>query len=174
MSKYVKDQVTQDIVRRLDGAQDAVLVDVIGLTANETSLLRKQLREKDIQLLVVKSSLAKRATEGTPLCAAFDGAEGSLAMVWGAQDFISLAKEVTALDKGAEFEKFTTRGGAMDGEHLTPERVREISKWPNREEQLSLLVGQILGPGGQLAAQLNGPGGAVVSQIKEKAGGDEE
>ena len=56
----------------------------------------------------------------------------------------------------------------MDGVQLTPEKVLEISKWPNRAEQLSMLVGQIMGPGAQLAAQLNGPGGALVSQVKSK------
>ena len=44
MSKYVKDLVVQDLQRRLDGVDDAVLVDVIGLDANTSVLLRKQLR----------------------------------------------------------------------------------------------------------------------------------
>ena len=67
MSKQVKDLVAKDVARRLEGVEDAVLVNVIGMGANETVVLRKQLREKDIRLLVVKNSLAKRATEGTPL-----------------------------------------------------------------------------------------------------------
>jgi len=84
-----------------------------------------------------------------------------------ADDFVSLVKEATELNKDEEdFEVFETRGGAMDGVQLTPERVLEISKWPSRAEQLSMLVGQILGPG--VAAQLKGPGGALVSQIKSK------
>jgi len=169
MSKYVKDLVVQDLQRRLDGVSDAVLVNVIGMDANNTVLLRKQLREKNISLLVVKSSLAKRATEGTPLCKAFDGVEGSLAVIWGGEDFISLAKEVTKLDKGTEFEKFQARGGVMDGEQLTAEKVKEISKWPNRLEQLSLLLGQILSPGANLLSQINAPGGAVASQIQQKS-----
>ena len=74
------------------------------------------------------------------------------------------------MDKDEEaFEKFEARGGVMDGEQLTPERVTEISKWPSRAEQLSMLVGQILGPGGTLAAQLKGPGGTLVGQIKSKS-----
>jgi hypothetical protein len=69
-------------------------------------------------------------------------------VVWGAEDFVSLVKEVTALDKDAEeFGEFQARGGVMDGEQLTPEKVKEISKWPSREEQLSLLSGQMLGAG---------------------------
>ena len=81
MSKYVKNLVVKDIILRLEGVQDALLVNVVGLDANSTMALRRQLRQKDIHLLVVKNGLAKRAAEGTPLAAAFEGAEGTLAMV---------------------------------------------------------------------------------------------
>lgn len=174
MSKYVKDLVAKEIAGHLTGVDDALLVNVVGLDANQTVVLRKQLREKNIRLLVVKNSMAKRATEGTPLAAAFEGAEGTLAMVWGGEDFISLAKEIVALDKSKEFDKFEARGGVMDGEQLTAERVKEISKWPNREEQLSLLVGQILSPGANLVSQLLGPGGVLAGQIEKKAEESEE
>lgn len=169
MSKLVKNLLAKDLSNRLDGVEDCVLANVIGMDANSTSALRKRLREKGIGMMVVKNSLAQRATEGTSLAAAFEGVGGTNAVLWGADDFVSLVKEATELNKDEEdFEVFETRGGAMDGVQLTPERVLEISKWPNRAEQLSMLVGQILGPGAQLAAQLKGPGGALVSQIKSK------
>jgi len=65
----------------------------------------------------------------------------------------------------------------MDGEQLSPEQVTEVSKWPSRSEQLSLLMGQILSPGAALASQLNSAGGALASQIEqisEKEGPAEE
>ncbi len=170
MSKFVKDLMTQDLVGRLEGVTDCVVADVVGMEANDATDLRRRLRDKGIGLMVVKNSLARRATEGTSLAPAFEGLDGSHAVVWGAEDFVTLVKEVTELDKDKEvFEKFEARGGVMDGELLTPERVMEISKWPSRAEQLSMLVGQMLSPGANLAAQLNGPGGALVSQIKQKA-----
>lgn len=169
MSKYVKDLMTRELADRLDGVDAAVLVNVMGLPVNKTVNLRKQLREKNIQLMVVKNTLARRATEGTPLAAAFEGVEGSLAICWGGEDFVSLVKEVTELDKSAEFEQFETRGGVMDGQALTKERVGEISKWPNRAEQLSILSGQILAPGANLSAALLGPGAALASQVKSKS-----
>ncbi len=173
MSKFVKDLLTKDVATRLDGVQDCVLANVIGLDANSTTALRKRLREKDISLLVVKNSLARRATEGTSLAPAFEGLSGTAAVVWGAEDFVSLVKEVIELDKDEDFEQFKARGGCMDGEQLSAERVAEISKWPSRAEQLSLLVGQILGPGSQLSAQLKGPGSMLASQVKQIAEGDE-
>lgn len=174
MSKFVKDLLTKDLANRLDGISDCVTANVIGLDANTTSSLRKRLREKGIGLMVVKNSLARRATEGTSLANAFEGVTGTNAVLWGAEDFVSLVKEVNELDKDAgAFEKFSTRGGVMDGEKLTPEKVKEISKWPSRAEQLSMLVGQILGPGANLAAQLKGPGAMLASQVKQIADKEE-
>ncbi|MCH2177214.1 MAG: 50S ribosomal protein L10 [Mariniblastus sp.] len=173
MSKYVKDLLSKDISNRLEGVTDCVLANVIGLDANSNGALRKRLREKDISLLVVKNSLARRATEGTALAPAFEGVGGTNAVLWGAEDFVSLVKEVEDLNQDEDFEEFETRGGVMDGEQLSPQRVAEISKWPSRAEQLSMLVGQILGPGSQLAAQLTGPGSALASQVKEKAGSED-
>jgi ribosomal protein L10 len=169
MSKRVKECLTKDFANRLEGVSDAVLVNVVGLNANKTVLLRRQLRDKNIELLVVRNALARRATEGSPLANALTGMEGCLAFVWGSEDFVSLAKEITKLNEDKEFAEFQTRGGVMDGEQLTADRVKEISKWPSRHEQLSLLVGQILGPGAELAGAINGPAGTLAGQIKSKA-----
>ena len=179
MSKYLKDLLTRDLKSQLNGVGDALLVNVIGLDAIRTTKLRSELRKKNIKLEVVKNSLAMRATEGTPLAPAFEGVEGTLAFVWGGDDFVSLAKEVVRLAEAKEFEGFAAKAGAMEGTKLTPAEIKSISKWPSRMEQLSILVAQILGPGAHLAAQLNGAGGALVSQVKthaenlEKSGGGE-
>lgn len=169
MSKYVKNLVVREIAERLQGVEDALLVNVVGLDANRTVALRRELRDKNIQLLVVKNGMARRATEGTSLAPAFQNTEGTLAVIWGGEDFISLVKEVTRLDKSTQYEQFQARGGVMDGERLSPERVREIAKWPNRLEQLSILSGQILSPGAQLVSQILSPGGALASQVQKKA-----
>ena len=173
MSKYVKDLLTKDISSKLDGVEEAVLVNVVGLSANQSVALRKELREKDISLVVVKNSLVRRATEGTPLASAFESCEGALAVMWGAEDIVSLAKEATRLNDDKALQAFKTRGGVMDGDAISPERVNEISKWPSREEQLSILAGQLLAPGSELAAALLGPGKTLASQIKSKSEEDE-
>jgi len=174
MSKYVKDLVTRDIKRRLDGVDDAVLVSYVGMDANTTNELRGELDKKDIKMMIVKNSLAIRATEGTQLAAAFEGATGQVGVCWGSTDFVSLVKELVRLDKDKDkFAKFIADGGVMDGEKLDADGVKAVSKWPSREEQISLLVGQILGPGSQLSAALLGPGKMLNSQIKQKGEADQ-
>jgi ribosomal protein L10 len=169
MSKQLKDLTVAEYNRRLAGVSDALLVNVIGLNSLNTYLLRKELRGKNLNLLVVKASLAKRAMEGTKLSAAFGDGEGSLAVVWGGEDFVSLAKELVELCKRPEFDKCQTRGGVMDGEKLTAEKVAEVSTWPNRTQQIGILIGQILSPGANLLSQIAAPGGLLMSQLKKKS-----
>ena len=169
MSKYVNNLMTDELTRRLDGVSDLLLVNVIGIDANSSVELRRRLREKNIHLAVIRNSLARRATEGTALAPAFEGAEGNNAVVWGGEDFVSLAKEIIDLHEDKKLEKFEARGGVMDGEKLTPEKIKDISKWPNRAEMLSILSGQILGPGATLNAQLLGPGATLNNQIEQKS-----
>jgi len=176
MSKYLKNLIADDLKVRLDGVSDALVVDIVGIEANQNVVLRRELREKGIHLLVIKNSLARRATEGTTLAPAFEGLEGTAAVVWGGEDVVSLAKEVARLTKDAQFAPFSPKGGVMDGSRLSAEEVMAVSKWPSRSEQLSLLVGQILGPGAKLSSQLLGPGRMLASQVdqKDQDAGEEE
>jgi ribosomal protein L10 len=169
MSKYVKELIINDLKRRLNGVENCVIANVIGMNSLQTVTLRRQLRDKDIRVLVVKNSLALRATEGSAMAAGFEGLTGSSAVVWGAEDFVSLVKEVVQLDKSDEYATFKAIGGVMDGEPLTAARLKEISTWPSRAEQLSILAGQLTSPWRTLQSQLVAPGGALASQIKKKS-----
>jgi len=176
VSKFVKEIMTNELVSKWDGVGELMLVSLVGMEANDTVVLRKRLREKPISLMVVKNSLARRATEGTTLAPAFEGATGSQAVVWGAEDVVSLAKEVIAIAEGDDFEKFEPTGGVVDGEKLTADGVKAVSKWPSRGEMLSTISGQIMGPAMTLSAQLLGPAKMLASQVKQKSeeeGGDE-
>jgi large subunit ribosomal protein L10 len=169
MSKYVKELVSRDIKNRLSGVSDAILITTTGMDANTTNELRGKLAEKSIQFMVVKNTLGRMATQGSSLENAFEGTSGQVAVCWGSSDFVNLAKEVVKLDKDSgKFDKFKATGGVLDGERLSAEQVLAASKWPTREEQISILVGQILSPGANLAGALLGPGGKLASQIEKK------
>jgi large subunit ribosomal protein L10 len=173
MSKYVKDLMTDHLRQKLEGVEEALLVNMVGLDANSNTRLRAALASKDINVMVVKNSLARRATEGTSLAAMFQGLDGTAAVCWGAEDIVALAKEVIRISKDDGYEAFSARGGVLDGEALTAEEVEAVSKWPSREEQLSILMGQVLSPGATLSGQLLAGGAKLASQIEQLAEKDE-
>ncbi len=167
MSKYVKNLVTGDIKNRLEGVADAILVNVVGMDSAATFSIRKKLREAGVNMLVIKRSMAARATEGSSLRPMFNEQLGSMAIVWGCEDFVSLAKIMSKIVKSKEFEKLELKGGVMDGDALTADQVLAVSKWPSRLEQISILVGQVLSPGSNLVSQILGGGSTLAGQIKQ-------
>ncbi|HZZ71307.1 MAG TPA: 50S ribosomal protein L10 [Pirellulales bacterium] len=169
MSKFLKEQITSHLRKRLAGVNDALLVNMVGLDSGNTSKLRNELAKKNIHVMVVKNSMARRATEGTPLANAFeDGPAGSLALLWGGEDIVSLAKEVVRITEAKEYAKFEAKGGVLDGQKLSSNEAKDVAKWPTRQEQLSLLLGQVLSPGATLSGQLLGGGGTLLSQLKTR------
>jgi large subunit ribosomal protein L10 len=174
MSKYVKNLIAEHLRQRLTGVNDALLVNVIGLSANNTHRIRTELAGKNIRVMVIKNSLAARAFNGTSLSPMFENLSGTAALCWGGEDIVSLAKEIVRLAGDEKNKPFEPRGGVLDGERLNAAQVAEVAKWPSRTEQLSILVGQILSPGATLTGQLESAGGALASQIGQKAEGKED
>jgi large subunit ribosomal protein L10 len=101
-----------------------------------------------------------------------------LAIAWGGEDVVDLAKELDRLAGVKDYEGFECRGGALDGARLEPGDVKKVAKWPTRTEQLSLLSGQISSLAATLSGQILSAGGGLAGQIKsriedlEKAGGE--
>jgi large subunit ribosomal protein L10 len=177
MSKLVKDMLVDDLKKRLDNVDNVVVVSLGRLDAQKTSALRSTLRKKKIHLHLVKNSLARRATLDTPIAPAFTKTEGMLAIAWGGEDVVDLAKELDRLAGVKEFEGFECRGGALDGARLEAGDIKLVAKWPTRAEQLSILSGQISGLASTLSGQILSAGGTLAGQIAsriddlEKSGG---
>ncbi|MDR2641887.1 MAG: 50S ribosomal protein L10 [Planctomycetaceae bacterium] len=169
MSKYVKQLITKEIRNRLDGANYLMLVNLTGIDANVNKDIRANLARKGINLMVIKNSLAGRAADNTSLASAFKNLTGANAICWGASDIVALAKELVALTKGKDTKGFEIKGAILDGETFDAAQATEISKWLTREEQISVLVGQIVSIGAMLSGQIISVGGAVASQIAKVA-----
>ncbi len=169
MSKFVKQLVTDKLKDRLSGANYAFLVSLVGIDANRNHSLRGKLADRGIKMSVIKNSLARRATEGTSIAPGFEKIEGACAVCWGATDVVALAKELVKLSKEKELKGFQIKAAVLDGEALDSAQAVEVSKWPTREEQISLLLGQIVGVGAKLSSQFIAIGGGLASQIKQLA-----
>ena len=168
MSKLVKNMLVDDLKTRLQGVGDVVVVSLGKLDAIKTQALRQALRKKKIHLQLIKNSLARRAALDTPLAPAFEKTEGMLAIAWGGEDVVDLAKELDRLAGVKDFEGFEFKGGALDGARLDAGDIKSVAKWPSRAEQLSILSGQISSLGAMLSGQICSAGGVLAGQISSR------
>ena len=167
MSKYVKGMMIEAIEQRLEEARDFIVVDMSKLDGNENNDFRMKLQDSGIQLLAVKNALARNALARKEIEAPKEVFNGPCTIAFGSSDIVELSKEITKWAK--QLEALEIRGGAVDGQSIDADGVKEWSKAKGREETIAEIVGAIVGQGALVAGALLGPGGTVAGQIKTKS-----
>lgn len=156
----LKQPIVDEIKGILDGAQSAVAVKYLGITVEQDTRLRKELRENGVIYKVYKNTLIKRATEGTDFAALTPDLEGPTALAVSKTDATAPARIVAKYVK--EVAPLELKGGIVEGTYYDSTAIQEIASIPSREELLSKLLGSLQSPITNLARVLN--------QIAEKNG----
>jgi large subunit ribosomal protein L10 len=162
MSKPVKDLVTNEYKRLFGDADGACVVSVIGLDAIATNKLRGELRNRKIQMKVVKNSLARRAFTDGPLAPLGSALSGPCALVTG-ESVIDVAKVLVDLKK--TYPKIELKQGIFGGEpDLIP--LERLASMKSKAELLGEVAMLLLSPGGKIAGCLQSPGGKIAGCLK--------
>jgi len=165
MSKPVKEMMMRDYQEKMNGHTDAVVVSLRGVDANTNNRLRNTLAKKDVHLTMVRNALFLRAFEGTGLDALAPVMTGSNVVAYGGETVVDVAREIVDIVK--EMPDVELKGAVLDGQLFQGDAgVRELSKFPTRDEAIGNVVGLILGPGRNLLGQVKGPGGALLGIVK--------
>jgi large subunit ribosomal protein L10 len=136
------------------GAQAAVLSDYCGLNVQEMSELRGMLRKADVELHVVKNTLARRAVESTHLKPLAEYVKGPIAVALTIDDAVGMAKVLTNYTK--KEPKLDVRVGIVEGRVLTAEQLTQVAELPPREVLLAQMLGAMQNPLSGLAGVLHG------------------
>ncbi len=164
MSRPVKNLMIKAYQERLTGHDGVVLINIRGVNAAQNVDLRTALAEQGIRMMVVKNRLAKQAIKGTSLEGVADLFDGSIAIAYGGESVVNVARAVIKHKEANDF--LEVKGAILEGTVFGPEEVKELSKYPTREEAIGKLAGALLGPGASLAAALLGPGKKLAGAIK--------
>jgi large subunit ribosomal protein L10 len=135
-------------------AVSAVLADFRGLTVQELTDLRHQLREASLELAVVKNTLARRAVQETTYEKLSPYLKGPTSITFSYRDTVAPAKILSAYVK--KQPKLAVRAGLFEGEVVPAEKVAEIADLPSREVLLAQALAAMQGPLAGLAWTLQG------------------
>lgn len=171
MSKLVKNMMIADLQAELGDCREVLVVDVSKLTGVTTNKWRLDLQKKQIRVLGVRNAVASKALADIGLTGVRSVLEGPSAIVWGGEDIVALAKELTQNLK--DVTGLQIKGGAIGETSLSVDEVESLSKSPGRAELLSQIAGLIQSPGGRLAGAIQGPGGKLAGCVKAIADKDE-
>src|SRR4029434_1244989 len=99
MERAEKTDAVGQLQSELAKSRNAILFGFAGLKVPEVTELRRQVRGTDSEYLVVKNTLALRATKGTALEAVAEHFVGPTAVAYNKSNPVPLAKILTAFAK---------------------------------------------------------------------------
>lgn len=154
----LKQPIVDEISASINGAQGVVLVDYRGLTVEQDTQLRKQLREAGVVYKVYKNTLVKRAIAGTEFESMSEFLEGPTAIAISKDDATAPARILANFAKTAE--ALELKCGVVEGTFYDAKGIAVIASIPSRDELISKFLGSIQSPIANFAR--------VLKQIAEK------
>ena len=159
----LKQPVVEEISANIKDAQSVVLVDYRGLTVEQDTQLRKQLREAGITYKVYKNTMMNFAFKGTDFESLAPYLEGPSAIAISTTDATAPARVLSKFAKNAQ--ALEIKAGVVEGIAYDAAGIANIANIPSREELLSKLLGSIQSPIANFAR--------VMNQLAEKGGAGE-
>jgi len=155
MNRAEKATEIENLKTRFVNAQLTILADYKGLSVSEMTDLRRQLRENEAVIKVVKNRLAKLALKDTPASEVFaKHLVGTTAVATSDTDPAGSAKVLTKFAK--DNDKLKIKVGYLDGKELDEQALKALASLPSKEE----LIGQLLG-------SMNAPASNLVSVLAQ-------
>lgn len=139
-----KAALVEEVSEKFKAAASVVIVDYRGLTVDEVTRLRKQLREANVEMKVIKNSILSRAAKAAGLEGLDEVFTGPTAVAFSNEDVVAPAKIMDEFAK--EAKALEIKGGIIEGSVATLEEVQALAKLPNREGLLSMLLSVLQAP----------------------------
>ncbi|HCE11274.1 50S ribosomal protein L10 [Enterococcus sp.] len=139
-----KSVIVDEVSEKFSAAASVVVVDYRGLTVDEVTRLRKQLRDANVEMKVIKNSILSRAAEKAGLEGLGEVFTGPTAVAFSNEDVVAPAKIINDFAKDAK--ALEIKGGIIEGKVSSVEEIVALAKLPNREGLLSMLLSVLQAP----------------------------
>lgn len=143
MNQTEKEQVVEAVNREFKGASIAIVTRYRGLTVEKMTQLRREMRASGSHYRVVKNTLARRASKGTPFEGLAEFLTGPTGIVTS-KDPVAPAKVLAAFGKANPTLEVV--GGVLDGTVIYADSISELAKLPSKEVLMAKLLGTMIAP----------------------------
>ena len=160
-----------EITEVLKNAATGVLVDYRGLTVEEDTKLRNDLRAAGVNYFVVKNTLLRLAANQVGLEELDSMLHGPTALAVS-EDPVAPAKIL--FDYAKANDKMEIKTGFMDGKIMSMDELTTLAKTPSKETLIAKIMGSLNAPASNLVRLLNTivEGGEEIADLIAKKNGE--
>ena len=159
MDRSRKEALVAELHQTFEDTNLVVVTQQSGLTVQEVTALRSEMREEGASFRVTKNRLAKIALQGTKFEPLTDTFTGPTAIAVS-EDPVAAAK--VAVEFANKNEKLTIVGGALGEKVLDVDDVKALARLPSLDELRGKIVGLLQAPAGKIVGVLNAPAGQLA------------
>ena len=159
MDRSRKEALVAELHQTFEDTNLVVVTQQSGLTVQEVTALRSEMREEGASFRVTKNRLAKIALQGTKFEPLTDTFTGPTAIAVS-EDPVAAAK--VAVEFANKNDKLTIVGGALGEKVLDVDDVKALARLPSLDELRGKIVGLLQAPAGKLVGVLNAPAGQLA------------
>ncbi|PRR79811.1 50S ribosomal protein L10 [Clostridium vincentii] len=152
-NRQLKEAKVAEIKEKLEKAQAVILADYQGLTVEEDTQLRKNLRETGIEYKVYKNRLVILAAKELGLEGVEKYLKGPVAIAFSYEDATAPARIIN--DFAKTHKKLELKAGIVEGQIFDTEKIIQIASIPSKEVLIAKLLGSIKAPLSNLAYLLS-------------------
>ncbi|MBI5722439.1 MAG: 50S ribosomal protein L10 [Planctomycetes bacterium] len=164
MSKPIKALIQKELAGKVKGIDSLAVVEITGVDAIANNKLRSRLLKKNINLLVIKNSIARQAFKSVGLEKAAELLEGPCALAWGGDGVITVVRELLEIQK--DVQNLKVKAAMLEGDLFKADRIQALSRYPTRQEAVAQLVSAIISPASSLVSCIIAPAGSVAALLK--------
>lgn len=139
-----KQEQVSGVTDKMRNASSTIIVDYLGLTVDEVTKLRRELREAGVEMRVLKNNLMRRAADELNVSELKDSLVGPNAALFATDDATAAAR--VAYNFAKEHEALELKAGIMEGNYVSPENVKELAALPGRDGMYSMLLSVLQAP----------------------------
>ena len=162
-----KKQIVADLTEKLQSAVSGVIVNYSGITVENDTKMRAELRKAGVEYAVIKNTMTKRACENVGYGELANVLEGMTAIAISKDDAVAPAKILK--EYAEKIASFEILAGYCDGEVIDAAGVNNLAEIPSKEVLIAKFLGSIKSPIYNLAYALK----AVVDKDGEAAPAEE-
>jgi len=144
LNKNSKEQLVAELAEKLAAAKAAFLTDYRGINVDQANTLRGELHKAGVEYRVVKNTLLKLAIKGTDNECLNDYLNGPTSLTIVNDDPVAPAKVLSEFAK--KVDKFSLKGGVLDGKVLSIDDIKALADLPSREVLLAKMLGSLNAP----------------------------